>query len=88
VLFHVLHPDELALPFRELTLFESMEGTKEILVDPGGIRKAYLAEMERFLARTLQSCLEGEIEYHLISTAQPLDEVLLSFLSREGSKHR
>jgi uncharacterized protein (DUF58 family) len=88
VLFHVLHPDELQFPFSELTLFESMEDSTEALVDPGGIRRAYLTEMSRFLERTRRACLEGEIEYHPISTAEPLHEVLLRFLSRKRGERR
>jgi uncharacterized protein (DUF58 family) len=93
VLFHVLHPDELELPFSELTLFESMEDVRSVLVDPGGIRKAYLAEMARFLEETRRTCRDSEIEHHLISTAHPVHEVLLGFLQssrrrRAGPDHR
>ena len=82
VLFHLLHPDELELPFHEVTLFESMEDSRAVLVDPGGIRKAYLHELKGFLDRTRQTCREAEIEYHQISCAEPVHEVLLRFLSR------
>ena len=88
VLFHVLHPDELRFPFSDLTLFESMEDRAEVLVDPGGIRKTYLAEIRQFLDRTRQECLAGEIEYHLVSTAEPPHEVLLRFISAGGSARR
>jgi uncharacterized protein (DUF58 family) len=81
VVFHVLHADELSFPFSRVTLFESMEDTREVLVDPGGIRRAYLAEMERFLAEARSSCEEAEIEYHQVSTDDALDRVLLRFLS-------
>jgi uncharacterized protein (DUF58 family) len=82
VVFHLLHPDELELPFHEVTLFESMEDSRSVLVDPGGIRKVYLHEMQKFLDRTRQTCRESEIEYHQISCAEPVHEVLLRFLSR------
>jgi uncharacterized protein (DUF58 family) len=81
VLFHLLHPDEVEFPFSELTLFESMEDDREILVDPGGVRRTYLAEMGRFLEETRRVCRESEIEYHPITTAEPLAAVLLRFLS-------
>jgi uncharacterized protein (DUF58 family) len=84
VLFHLLHRDELELPFQELTLFQSMEGKREVLVDPGGIRKAYLQEIQSFLARTRQACRESEIEYHQVSCSEPIHEVLLRLL-RPGS---
>jgi uncharacterized protein (DUF58 family) len=81
VLLHVLHPDELQFPFADLTLFESMEDDQQLLVDPGGVRKAYLVEIQRFLERTRQACLEGEIEYHTVSVAEPPHEVLLRLIS-------
>jgi hypothetical protein len=83
VLFHVLHPDELQFPFTEVTLFESMEDKQAIMVDPGGIRKAYLAQMSKFLQRTRETCKAGRIEYHQVSLADALDRVLLRFLGRD-----
>lgn len=80
VIFHILHPDELEFPFSELTLFESMEDERAVLCDPGGIRRAYLEEIQRFVDASRRECRESEIEYHAISTAQPVDEVLLEFL--------
>jgi len=82
VLFHVLHEDELEFPFDRLTLFESMEDDRRVLVDPGGIRRSYLKQIHGFLRNTRQVCDTSEIEYHPISTAQPMDQVLLAFLRR------
>lgn len=81
VLFHLLHPDELEFPFSRVTLFESLESDARVLVDPGGIRAAYLRQMERFLEGAALTCREGEVEYHRVSAAAPLDRVLLRFLS-------
>lgn len=82
VVFHLLHEDELEFPFSDLTLFESMEDEARVLVDPGAVRRAYLREMDRFLTRTRTFCQEGEIEYHRVSCAEPMDRVLLRFLRR------
>jgi len=82
VLFHLLHVDELEFPFDRLTLFESMEDDRRVLVDPGGIRRSYLRQMEQFLQQTRQACQNGEIEYHRVSTAEAMDQVLLRFLRR------
>lgn len=84
VLLHLLHPDEIQLPFSEVTLFSSMEDEREILVDPGGIRKAYLAEMGAFLRRTRETCLAGEVEYHQVTTSEAVDSVLVRFLADPG----
>ena len=82
VLFHLFHPDELEFPFTQLTNFQGMEEQREVLVDPGGIRRAYHKEMDRFRRRVRLACQEGEVEYHQITTAEPLDRVLLHFLRR------
>ena len=45
--------------------------------------------MGRFLAETRRRCEEAEIEYHQVSTDDPLDRVLLRFLSSgRGGSHR
>lgn len=82
VLFHLLHADELTLPFRRLALFEAMEDSRQVLVDPAGIRDTYLREMARFRREVSDTCREGGVEFHTISTAWPLEQVLLAFLRR------
>ena len=82
VLFHLLHRDELEFPFDRLTLFESMEDRREVLVDPGGVRRAYLREMQRFLHRVEAVCQDGEMEYYRLASSDALDAVLLRFLRR------
>lgn len=87
--FHVLDPDELELPFEGLTLFQSLEDERRILVDPHAIRGAYLKELASFLEGLKLGCAESDVEYHLVSTAQPLPRTLLDFLrSRSGRSGR
>ncbi len=82
VLFHLFHPDELEFPFNQLTLFQGMEEAREVLVDPGGVRRAYHQEMDRFRRRVKVACQEGEVEYHQVTTDEALDRVLIRFLRR------
>lgn len=81
VVFHLLDPDELTLPFSGATLFESMEDDRKLLTDPAAVRAAYLVELERFIDGFRRGLDEGDVEYHLIDTARPPAEVLLSFLT-------
>jgi len=37
--------------------------------------------MEAFLARVAASCSEGGIDYHLVSTATPIEQTLLNLIS-------
>jgi len=87
VVFHLLHDDEIDFPFSALTLFEGMESDRRVLVDPGGIRQAYLVQIQRFLETIERECKEGEVLYQLVRTSQSLDAVLLGLLrSREGRR--
>lgn len=80
VLLQLLHQDELSLPFSQLTRFEAMEETRHLLVDPAGVRQAYLRELERFCERVRHACREAEVVYRRVSTADRLDRVLVELL--------
>lgn len=89
VVFQLLDRHELELPFEGLTMFQSLEDARKILVDPGAIRAAYLEELNAFLARTRLACTEGNVEYHLTPTDRPLERTLLDFLgARSGRRTR
>lgn len=79
--FHLLDRDELTLPFEGTTVFESMEDDDKLIADPGDVRKAYLAELGRFIESYRAGLAEGDVEYHLIDTATPPAEALLRFLT-------
>jgi uncharacterized protein (DUF58 family) len=81
VVFHVLDQDELTLPFEGTTVFESMEDEQKLLADPGDVRKAYLAELARFIDGYRSALREGDVEYHLVDSSQPPADVLLKFLT-------
>src|SRR3954463_11491189 len=81
VVFHLLDKDELTLPFEGTTIFESMEDEQKLVADPGDVRKAYLAELEKFIDGYRSALREGDVEYHLVDTSQPPAEVLVRFLT-------
>jgi uncharacterized protein (DUF58 family) len=81
VVFHLLDRDELTLPFEGTTVFESIEDTRTLTADPGDIRKAYLAELTRFLDGYRSALAEGDVEYHLVETTRAPAEVLLQLLT-------
>ncbi|MGB0717514.1 MAG: DUF58 domain-containing protein [Phycisphaerae bacterium] len=82
IVLHVLDHDELEFPFDDRTLFEGMEGVdREILTDPQSLRKNYLENVRRFIDDVRGMCLDSRIDYALMSTADPLDVSLTSFLA-------
>jgi uncharacterized protein (DUF58 family) len=81
VVFHLLDKDELTLPFEGTTIFESMEDEQKLVADPGDVRKAYLAELARFVDGYRSALREGDVEYHLVDTSEAPAEVLVRFLT-------
>jgi uncharacterized protein (DUF58 family) len=81
VVLHVLDPAELEFPFRNTTLFRGMEGLPDVLTDPRSLRKAYLAEFDRFQQEVRKGCRANNVEYVLLRTDQSMDVALSSFLS-------
>ena len=84
VLLHVLDPAEVDFPFQQTTLFRGLEQLPEVLAEPRSLRKAYLAEFNRFLLRLKRACRMHRIDYVPVRTDQSLEVVLSSYLaSRE-----
>lgn len=88
VLFHVLDHDELAFPFDQLTIFESMEDPSRLLVDPPTVREDYLRELRRFVKSYEQHAHEAGLEYRLVDTSTPIAKTLLAFLERRQGMGR
>lgn len=83
VLFHILDEDELVLPearFPRPTRFVGLEDQATVDADPRVVRRHYIKEIQRFTEDCRRACIEGSVEYHLVSTARPPSEVLLRFL--------
>lgn len=81
IVLHILDPAELDFPFDRTTLFKGLEQLPEVLTEPRSLRKAYLAEFERYLGAVRAGCRNNRIDYVLIRTDQPLDLALSSYLS-------
>jgi uncharacterized protein (DUF58 family) len=81
VLLHILDPAELDFPFQQPVLFRGLEQPAEVLVEPRGLRKAYLAEFNRFLMRLKRACRMHRIDYVPVRTDQSLEVVLSTYLA-------
>lgn len=88
LVLHVMDPAELSFPFDRPTLFQGLEQFPDVVADPRALRAAYLAEMDRHLARVQRACRECEIDYRLVPTDKPLDRTLTSFLSTRMARVR
>lgn len=81
VLFHVLDPAEIDFPFLSPTEFKGLEELPTVVADPQMLRKAYLAEFQRYERALLQGCRSHGIEVRTMRTDQPIDVALTSFLA-------
>lgn len=78
--FHVLDPHELSFPFDGTCRFQSLEAPEEILTEPRRIRDAYLEELQKFLDQVRGACEQNHMDYVLVNTSRPIDEVLSEYL--------
>jgi uncharacterized protein (DUF58 family) len=85
IVFHLLDPAELELPFDGNILFEDVEEVAlRVTADPRAIRQIYRQVVQDFIDRMRKQCHENSIDYQLISTSTPLDQALASYLSWRG----
>ena len=85
IVFHLLDPAELELPFDGNILFEDIEESSlRVTADPQAIRKVYRKVVEEFVDHLRKECHEQAIDYQLLSTSTPLDQALVSYLGWRG----
>jgi uncharacterized protein (DUF58 family) len=87
IVLHVMDSDELEFPFDGNTLFEGLEAPDvQVLADPQALRRSYLEIVQRFVRQVRSACVNHQIDYALLSTRDPLDAGLASYLA--GRMHR
>lgn len=80
IVFHLLDPYELTFPFDGTCKFKGLEDLQELITRPQRIRDAYLDELTRFLREVKSACDRSQVDYVLVDTSRPVDEVLSAFL--------
>ena len=81
IVFQVLDPDEIDFPFARATRFEDLETREEVMAVPAVVRAHYLKEMGALIDRYRRELGGSGIDYHLLTTAEPLEMALLAYLS-------
>jgi len=85
VLFHILHPDEVSLPFEGDFIFESLEDDPDIGLDPQDIREEYQNMVRRQIESYKKQCLGLGVDYVFLETTTPLDQALSYYLLKRQS---
>ena len=78
--FHTLDPYELEFPFTGTCRFVGLENDGEIITQPARIRELYLKEVGKFTSDIRRACERIGVDYVLVNTARPQDEVLSEYL--------
>jgi hypothetical protein len=81
VVFHVLDPHELEFPFERASRFQDMESDAEVMAVPAVVRQHYVEAMQGLIDRYRRELGGAGIDYHLLTTAQPLELALMQYLS-------
>jgi uncharacterized protein (DUF58 family) len=82
LLFHVLDPAEIALPFDRLSEFIDMETGARLQADPAYVKTSYDAQMRDFIEGFRRDCASANIDYVLADSSAPYDLLLQAYLSR------
>jgi len=85
ILFHVLHPDEVSLPFEGDIVFESLEDDPQIGLDPQDVREEYQKAVQRQIEAYRSLCLGLRVDYVFLETTTPLDQALSYYLLKRQS---
>ena len=87
VAFQVLDQNELDFDFNDaVLLLEDAETQEQMPVLPDVVMDGYRERMQRHVDEMRRCAASNNVDYELLTTKQPLDFALLSFLSRRAGK--
>ena len=85
LVFHLLAPEELDLPYEGEFIMEDVESGLEIPVHPESFRAEYKKRVEDFCESVKKQCLDLEIDYQQLRTDRPLDFALMAYLEKRAA---
>src|SRR3954452_7871869 len=87
VAFHVLDQNELDFDFNDpVLLLEDAETQEQMAVIPDVVMDGYRERMKQHVADMRRCAAANGVDYEMLTTKQPLDFALFSFLSRRAGK--
>jgi uncharacterized protein (DUF58 family) len=87
LIFHILDPDEIDLPFESSVLFKDIEGSEEIFAEPWAFRRLYKQAMENFIGEVGRRCRGGGIDYLQLKTSDDLGLAMSHYLHARQRKN-
>ncbi|HKR13505.1 MAG TPA: DUF58 domain-containing protein [Pyrinomonadaceae bacterium] len=87
IAFHVLDQNELDFEFTDaVLLLEDAETQEQMPVLPDVVMSGYRERMRRHIEEMRECAAANHVDYEMLTTKQPLDFALFSFLSRRAGK--
>ena len=82
LVFHILDPSELELPFRGDVILKDLETREELFTQPERVRDKYQEAVREWLLDYRRRCRESAIDYVPAETRTPYDTLLFSYLEK------
>ncbi len=79
---------ELTFPFRDATMFEGLEATGSLLIDPGSLRDRYIEEVHRFQSKFRTVCGRTKTDFVQYDTSESLGVALSNYLAARAVRLR
>ena len=89
IVFHLFDPQEVNFNFTDMVEFEDLETGEKILVEAETAKEIYKKNVEEYKTKLYEQCAKLGVDYHMVTTDQPLDFALFQFLAartRRGLK--
>jgi len=80
LVFQMFDPAELAFQFSQPVMFQDVESSRELFIDPLSARKTYLARLAAHNETVLATCRKLGVAHRQHATDQPLELALYDFL--------
>lgn len=81
ILLQVLDPSELELDIERVAEFVDMETGERLELDPGLARLAYKQELQKAIDACRERCMPLNVDYRLVSTAEPFEAFIHQYLA-------
>jgi uncharacterized protein (DUF58 family) len=85
IVFHILAPEELDLPYEGECIFEDLESSEQLPVHTDDFRREYQRRLKDFCEGLKRECIGLEIDYQMLRTDAPLDVALTQYLERRAA---
>jgi uncharacterized protein (DUF58 family) len=72
----------LTFPFDGTCRFKGLEVDEELVTRPKRVREAYMEELDLYLKKIRDACRRTNVDYVLVDTSRPLQEVLTAYLMK------